>query len=212
MDDATFEDFAIAGSLELECGEVFDMICSCWPERISEPLPKSKNGDTFLHIAARFGRINEVTTLIDHGANVSARNKWGTTPLDEAIECGDVQVFRYLLDHGADLSEVGEYPVHRAIGMESDGEPMIKELHSMGFDINEAEKDSGRTPLHKAAHGYDNCLECLVNLGARLDIPDKAGLTPRDLAVKSRKAWGSKESIKIIDQVCWLRFALVAWP
>jgi ankyrin repeat protein len=41
----------------------------------------SEYGDTPLHGAARSGMNSVIQFLVDHGARVEARNKWGETPL-----------------------------------------------------------------------------------------------------------------------------------
>jgi len=56
--------------------------------------------DTPLHSAAFWGHEDIVRLLLDHGADVNARDERGYTPLGEAIR-GDPDVLALLREHGA---------------------------------------------------------------------------------------------------------------
>ena len=59
----------------------------------------------------------------------------------------------------------------------------IKLLLATGLDINAAE-NTGRTALHGAAlQGFDPVVQFLVENGAKLDVKDRNGRTPLDLAM-----------------------------
>ncbi|CAB0035310.1 unnamed protein product [Trichogramma brassicae] len=49
-----------------------------------------------------------VHMLIQKGANIEARNKYGDTPLQAAISCFDVELARTLMKHGASLESLNE--------------------------------------------------------------------------------------------------------
>ncbi|XP_033213962.1 fibronectin type 3 and ankyrin repeat domains protein 1-like [Belonocnema kinseyi] len=63
----------------------------------------TSNGETFLHIVARFGSTHVASYLIQLGANVNAQDDKGQTPLYLAIEKSEEMV-KLLLDNGADVS------------------------------------------------------------------------------------------------------------
>jgi ankyrin repeat protein len=54
--------------------------------------------------AAEFGRLGLVKLLLDRGADVNMKNRWGLTPLLYAVTAPhpDPQVVQALLDGGAD--------------------------------------------------------------------------------------------------------------
>jgi len=52
---------------------------------------------TALHLAASEGQLDVVRLLIERGADVSARDRWGGTPLDDARRHGHRAVEELLL-------------------------------------------------------------------------------------------------------------------
>ena len=57
---------------------------------------------TELHQAAKDGDNARITTLLDRGANIEARNKDGATPIHFAAYEGHTQAITALLDRSAD--------------------------------------------------------------------------------------------------------------
>jgi len=75
-------------------------------------------GDTPLHCAAAFGRIEIVALLLDRGAKIDAKNDRGNTPLHCAAGCGHTEIIELLLKNGAALCEknrLGLCPINYAI-------------------------------------------------------------------------------------------------
>ena len=66
------------------------------------------DGDTALHIAATYGRVPVIKTLIERKAKVNARNKVGATPLHLAAILGRAKTVKALLSHGANPNAVIE--------------------------------------------------------------------------------------------------------
>jgi ankyrin repeat protein len=124
----------------------------------------------------------------------------GTTPLMRAAKANDVPVLRMLLEGGADpfltqkdytnallIAAAGggrvgayasPYPVSEAGAIEA-----IKILVEYGVDVNSFNAN-GQTALHSAAQrGADNLVRYLAERGAKLDLKNKQGLTPLDVAM-----------------------------
>ncbi|KAL4659255.1 ankyrin repeat and SOCS box protein 16 isoform X2 [Arapaima gigas] len=123
---------------------------------------RSREGElTPLHVAARRGLEEHVELLLQHGADVSARNREGETPLNAACagaerprEAGRfLRVVQMLLKAGADPRTAG------------------RKRH---------------TPLHNAC---GNCspriAELLLQYGAQANAPNGAGYTPMDCLVQA---------------------------
>src|SRR5690242_17424716 len=53
--------------------------------------------------AVRKGDVAAVTALLDKGADVNAKFRYGTTALFKAAERGNAEIAKVLLDHGADV-------------------------------------------------------------------------------------------------------------
>jgi hypothetical protein len=101
------------------------------------------------------------------GANPAVAIKDGSTPLMAAAGLG--------APRGGD-EEVTD------AGDRNDPVDVIKILLSQGADVN-AVNEAGMTALHYAAQrGSDRIVEFLSSHGARLDIKNKQGRTPAELA------------------------------
>jgi ankyrin repeat protein len=62
-------------------------------------------GDTLLHVAAGafINRPQVTQSLLEHGADVNARNSKGEAPLHTAVLSTDIEVAQLLLENGADV-------------------------------------------------------------------------------------------------------------
>jgi ankyrin repeat protein len=119
----------------------------------------------------------------------------GATPFLRAAKTGDAVVMRLLLEKGADPKAVTKdhtTAMILAAGLswtmgitnvdEKDALEAIKICIEQGVDVNAA-NDKGDTALHGAAtSGRNDVVAFLVEKGAKLDIKDKDGRTPLDIA------------------------------
>lgn len=122
----------------------------------------------------------------------------GTTPLMRAAKNGDAPAMRLLLDHGADPAIIQKNRttalmlaagLGRGLGVfakdyATEGALLesVKVLVARGVDVN-AVNDSGQTAMHFAAQASDGIVQFLAEHGARLDVKDKQGRTPVDMAL-----------------------------
>jgi uncharacterized protein len=159
--------------------------------------------------------------LIDHGADVNGvfDGKFpddfyftivpaGTTPFFKAAETADVAGMRLLIAKGARpiplrdgttplmaLAKLGsrENPVATTLPPVEVLEQTIQLCMQLGFDVN-ATTVLGDTALHYAAqNGHDQLVQYLVEKGGKLDVANKKGLTPLNLAQGKR---GGKKGIE----------------
>ena len=63
----------------------------------------SYDGRTCLHLAASTGSLPICEMLIEHGANINAKDRWGGTPLCDAVREGYGKVAESLRKAGAEL-------------------------------------------------------------------------------------------------------------
>ncbi|CAM9793688.1 unnamed protein product, partial [Chrysoparadoxa australica] len=69
----------------------------------SFPFLSSSQGETALHIAAKYCRTEIARDLLDAGADVHTRDITGFTPLMSAAEAGDHETLAVLLKFEADV-------------------------------------------------------------------------------------------------------------
>ena len=62
------------------------------------------DGRTALHVAACEGHLEVVKYLLEHGASVHLRDRFGHSPLDDAVRFGHEEVVEILVNTGAHLS------------------------------------------------------------------------------------------------------------
>jgi uncharacterized protein len=125
----------------------------------------------------------------------------GATPLMRAARKADVATMRVLLAHGADPRQTMRGGVTAAMiasgfggqvrfaeynvksGTEHDAEECVRLCLEHRADINAA-NDAGQTVLHIAAAQRDESfIRFLAARGARLDVKDRQGHTPLDIAL-----------------------------
>uniref|UniRef100_A0A671LFV7 Serine/threonine-protein phosphatase 6 regulatory ankyrin repeat subunit A-like n=1 Tax=Sinocyclocheilus anshuiensis TaxID=1608454 RepID=A0A671LFV7_9TELE len=147
---------------------------------------EDKNGNTPLHIAARYGHELLINTLITNGADTAKRGVHGMFPLHLAALSGFSDCCRKLLSSGFDIDtpdDFGRTCLHAAAA--GGNLECLNLLLNTGADFNR--KDSfGRTPLHYAASNCNyQCLFALVGSGANVNELDKRGCTPLHYAAAS---------------------------
>jgi ankyrin repeat protein len=165
--------------------------------------------DEFINV--NIDRLRVIKSLLKHGADVNARNtdmepRWsgaryrrrlvGSTAFLFAAKANDIEVMRLLLEHGADPkinTGVNITPLMASAGIawasnqERAGEPQVLEVvkflvEELGADVNFV-ADTGETALHAAAYrGVDTVVQYLFDKGAKLDVVDKSGRTPLQVA------------------------------
>jgi cytohesin len=125
--------------------------------------------DRALFKAATEGNIKGIKQLIADGADVNAKNRDGTTPLQTAAIRGHKEFLQLLIANGADVNaknEDGMTPLHCA---------------AIGTSLNYLSR-GGR-------YGVDQkeVAELLISAGADVNAQDEDGETPVDIAIMSNQ-------------------------
>lgn len=132
--------------------------------------------------------------LVENGAGVSPKDRWGGTPLDDAHRHGHREVAEFLEAKGAVRGETGSAPelVEGAVTGEpepaaivelmyaaSEGDlSAIRRLVARGINLGGADYDR-RTPLHlAAAEGHEQVVQYFIDQGVELSPRDRWGGTP----------------------------------
>jgi ankyrin repeat protein len=126
-----------------------------------------------------------VRDLLARGASPNARDAEGRPPLVSAILGNSVALVGLLLESKADVNAIDEHgwtPLHFA------AEEVLPQMASLllakSADPN-VRDDEGNTPLHRAvfsARGRDEVVRLLRTNGAKDDVKNKSGETPKSLA------------------------------
>lgn len=147
--------------------------------------PQAMLGVNPFWIAARAGDVGTMRVLAAHGADVHRGTEQGTTPLMVAAglgftdgatpgsEADALEAVKFLVELGADI--------HHTQGTDPDCTP--RNYSGGGGSRNLPGLVCGWTALHGAAvRGADSIVRYLVDQGARLDVRDKNGQTPMEVA------------------------------
>jgi uncharacterized protein len=162
-------------------------------------------------IAVNIDRMRVIKALLKYGADVNARNsdmepRWsgaryrrrqvGLTPFLAAARQADIEVMRLLVEHGADPkmnTPLNITPLMLAAGIawasnqdrasEEQVLDAVKMLvEELGADVNVV-ADTGETAMHAASYrGANSVVQYLFDKGAKLDVQDKSGRTPLQVA------------------------------
>jgi uncharacterized protein len=146
---------------------------------------KSDDLDALLCRAAFVCDFVQVRELLAQGANPNVRDEDMRTPLHQAVLGSSVGLVGLLIEAGADLNakdSQGFTPLHFAA---QEYLPEIARiLVGKGADVDARDED-GNSPLWRAVFssaGRDEVARFLLESGARDDLANHEGVTPRDLA------------------------------
>ena len=128
--------------------------------------------------------LKYIKYFVSQGADVKAKDDYGTTPLHIAAGEKNSELVKFLVSKGADVhakNNDGITPLHFAENLD-----VARLFVSKGADVNAKDDKYGATPLHIAvAAGNIEIIEFLVSKGADINAKDKDGETPRDRALLS---------------------------
>jgi len=96
---AEYDFFDVARLLKNNGANTYGIDLSLMDEQ-EDPENKDDTGlvEWDLYRAARENRVDIASTLIDHGANIKAKNQFGTTPLHYAARANSIEMANLLLD------------------------------------------------------------------------------------------------------------------
>lgn len=142
-----------------------------------------------LHLAARRNDASAVALLIQKGALLDTKDRFGRTPLHIALEQGDLEVIERFTSAGCDIKArsnwlLGEKtPLHLAA--KNPHGAVVSWLIQEMANVH-AKCLMGTTPLHRAE--TSETAQRLIEAGADIESRDKSGCTPLHWAARGRNA------------------------
>ncbi|KAG8193909.1 hypothetical protein JTE90_011464 [Oedothorax gibbosus] len=132
---------------------------------------------TPLHFAAGYNRVSVVEYLLQHGADVHAKDKGGLVPLHNACSYGHYEVAELLVKFGANVNVADLWkftPLHEAAAKGK--YEIVKLLLKHGADPSKKNRDS-HTPLDLVKEGDQDVGDLLRGDSALLDAAKKGNLS-----------------------------------
>ncbi len=195
---ASCEKMRAVARILLDAGSEYDLRSACYlndVERVKVLVAGKKDlrDGSAMHAAARYGRVEIVKLLLEHGADPEDASNFSAS----YIAIKHVEVLKLLFDAGANPNIREEMdrrvfrtgpstPKGRTLLHVAAGEGAVesaKLLLAKGLDVNLTDAE-GATPLHEACrNGRAAMVELLLQNKADPKARTKDGLTTRDLAV-----------------------------
>ena len=148
-------------------------------------------GRTVLHLVAAIGDVDTIALLLDRGAEIDIRDKYGNTPLRWALRSGHPENAEFLLRRGADINGTSDGGESILIDACQEGYGTVVDLILKG-GVDVRGRFRGRQSLHWAAVSAQrsttkadstSVITTLIHHGANADeVEDATGRTSLSLA------------------------------
>jgi ankyrin repeat protein len=211
----------LAGA-DLTGKDFFEQAVSILEQEINTP---DIHGNTPLHTACQKGKAYQVRILLDHGADVHARNHEESTPLLILTRWhfnhkGETehQIATQLLDMGADVNAINAFGYTALLYLgESDTDDKLdltRLFVDRGADLNQQDYQ-GNTFLHNASdRGSAAMMEIVIEAGADLSIRNFHGSSIQDSARYDKEEkldilYQYKKDVTLHEAVYYSQSALV---
>lgn len=165
--------------------------------------------ETVLHLTAKTGNPDAVQALIDHGADVNAKQVRQYTPLMFAASEGHAEVIAKLLEHGADPAATtlaSTRPERRPAGgmtamlfaARQGHQAAVQALIDGGADFDQVSADQTSPLLIAVLNGHYELAESLLRQGADPSLADTNGRGPLFAAIDLRNVqWSQAPAPKL---------------
>ncbi len=141
---------------------------------------------TPLQVAMLRGALGAAKALLAAGADPDRPNHDGWSPLKFAVRGGNLPLVRLLLAQGADPAarDSSAWPLAR-MAVEKQDVALLRLLFERGMTLAPPDTANGHTALHVTAlAGHEDVARLLLERGADPAVPDRAGRSALDLAVR----------------------------
>ena len=166
-------------------------------------IARDDNGRTPLHVAAFAGQREAIKALVKHGADINLLDKDRYDGVTIAAVANDEETLRVLLAQGASARLVtSRYDGTALIAAAHLGHAsVVKQLISAGAPLNHVNNLHWTAAIEAVVLGdggprHQETLRALIAAGASLQLADRQGNTPLQLA-KSR---GYREMVQMLER------------
>lgn len=131
--------------------------------------------------------MHRVRVLLDYGARIDDRGRYGLTALHYAVRGGKLPLIRFLLERGADANALdldGLTPLLHLSKTRSKADPIpvMELLAASGADLNARDENGGTLLMHFARRGNAKAVQWLLAHGADRTVCNQRGQRAADLA------------------------------
>lgn len=138
---------------------------------------RGARGNSLLHTAILYKKLDVVKQLIEWGADADAKNDSGEAPIQYAINYKANDIFNYLAETGVSLDSREKFSgaglLHLAAKRPLSEKVFVK-LFSRGFKVNDLDKNGATPLLFAVEHGCEETVDYLLQAGADPNIVTKA--------------------------------------
>jgi ankyrin repeat protein/truncated hemoglobin YjbI len=130
--------------------------------------------------------LHRVTVLLDYGASLDDRGRYGLTALHYAVRGGKLPLINLLLERGARadaLDEDGLTPLLHLSKTRSKADPIpvMELLAASGADVDAVDETQGTLLMHFARRGNAGAVQWLLAHGADRSARNKSGKTAAEI-------------------------------
>jgi len=162
-----------------------------YPEYIRESLVS----DERLLDASNRGDTKKVKELLDSGADIECKDKYGMTPLMKASANGNTETVRLLLDYKANVND--RYNAPLILASRYGNIEIVKMLLDNNAIVNITNKEFSTPLMWASRNGETKIVKLLLDRGAGINSIDKHGETPLILA-SCYGRYDRKETVKLL--------------
>ena len=146
-------------------------------------------------LAARAGRIERVSALLEQGAKVNSRDRNGDSPLNMAATKGNAALVDVLLKNGADVNLANLAGVTPLMGAAFGSSPdIVRKLLASGAKIEPLDRVKKNAATYAAGNGCSDCLLELIRAGTPINAPLDNNLTLLMWAA----GYGQESSVRLL--------------
>lgn len=178
------------------CSCVFAMLfCSNMPLAVAQRGMDQININGQFVLAARAGRLDRVSALLEEGAKVNSRDRNGDSPLNMAAAKGNAALADVLLKAGADVNLANLSGVTPLMGAAFSGNvEIVRKLLAAGANIDPLDRVKKNAATYAAGTGCSDCLLALIRAGTPVNAPLENDLTLLMWAA----AYGHESSVRLL--------------